>query len=112
MRINIKFLQTDGVPLTNDLMDTLQEAFQIFSVIGDMAGNLTILSGCEITGSTVAPGVVAIDGDVLAHESDRAAAADSSVNRAASNQRSAAARRGGVWIERGVNGLVDLRACV
>ena len=68
MRINIKFLQTDGVPLTNDLMDTLQEAFQIFSVIGDMAGNLTILSGCEITGSTVAPGVVAIDGDVLRFE--------------------------------------------
>ena len=68
MRINIKFLQTDGVPLTNDLMDTLQEAFQIFSVIGDMAGHLTILSGCEVTGSTVAPGVVAIDGDVLHFE--------------------------------------------
>ena len=68
MRINIKFLQTDGVPLTNDLMNTLQEAFQIFSVIGDMAGHLTILSGCEVTGTTVAPGVVVIDGDVLRFE--------------------------------------------
>ena len=68
MKINIEFLQTGGVPLTNDLMDTLQSAYQIYNVLGDLAGNFTILSGCEIVGATVLPGIVAINGDVLPFE--------------------------------------------
>lgn len=68
MRINIKFLQTGGVPLTNDLMDVLQDAYSIFNVLGDVAGHLTILSGCTITGQSVSPGIVAINGDVLYFE--------------------------------------------
>lgn len=65
MKINIKFLQTGGVPLTNDLMDTLQSAYETFSCMADLAGNLTIISGCDITGSTVSDGVVAINGEFL-----------------------------------------------
>lgn len=68
MRLNFKFMQTDGVPLTADLMDTLQQAYAIFNVIGDVAGHLTILSGCEINGTFVNPGIVAINGDVLFFE--------------------------------------------
>lgn len=68
MRLNFKFMQTDGVPLTADLMETLEEAWSIFNVIGDIAGNLTILSGCEITGTFISPGIVVIDGDVLFFE--------------------------------------------
>lgn len=68
MRLNFKFMQTDGVPLTADLMETLEEAWSIFNVIGDIAGNLTILSGCEIVGTSVNPGIVVIDGDVLFFE--------------------------------------------
>lgn len=68
MRLNFKFIQTDGVPLTADLMDTLQQAYAIFNVIGDIAGHLTILSGCEINGTLVSPGIVAINGDVLFFE--------------------------------------------
>lgn len=68
MRINVKFLQTGGVPLTNDLMDVLQEAYSTFNVLGDLAGDLTILSGCTITGQNVSPGIVAINGDVLYFE--------------------------------------------
>lgn len=68
MRINIKFLQTGGVPLTNDLMDTLQDAYSIFNVLGDVAGHLTILSGCIVTGQSVSPGIVVINGDVLYFE--------------------------------------------
>jgi hypothetical protein len=68
MRTTIKFLQTGGVPLTNDLMDVLQEAYSIFNVLGEIAGNLTILSGCVVTGQNVSPGIVVIDGDVLYFE--------------------------------------------
>lgn len=62
MKYNFKFLQTDGVPLTNDLMQLIEEAYSIFEVLGDLAGSLTILKGCNQIGSTVEPGIVAIEG--------------------------------------------------
>lgn len=68
MRLNFKFIQTDGVPLTADLMDQIQEAYAIFNVIGGIAGHLTILSGCEVNGTLVNPGIVAINGDVLSFD--------------------------------------------
>jgi len=68
MRLNFKFMQTDGVPLTADLMDQIQEAYAIFNVLGSIAGNLTILSGCEINGTSVSSGIVVIDNDVLFFE--------------------------------------------
>lgn len=68
MNNNIQFLQTGGVPLTNDLMATLQEAYQLFEVLGDVAGHLTILKGCETNGSTTNPGIVAINGKIFPFE--------------------------------------------
>ncbi len=68
MRIKFKFLQTDGVPLTADLMDEVQNAYAILNVLGDVTGHLTILAGCELQGSLVTPGVVVINGDVLYFE--------------------------------------------
>jgi hypothetical protein len=68
MRININFLQTGGVPLTNDLMAQIMDAISTYNVLGDLAGNLTILSGCVVTGQNVSPGVVVVDGDVLYFE--------------------------------------------
>ncbi|KMQ70250.1 hypothetical protein [Chryseobacterium koreense] len=68
MKYNFKFLQTGGVPLTNDLMSLIEEAYQIFEVLGDLAGSLTILSGCNLVGSTVEPGIVAIEGKLYYFE--------------------------------------------
>ncbi|AKK74429.1 hypothetical protein OK18_19045 [Chryseobacterium gallinarum] len=68
MKLNINFLQTGGVPLTNDLMSDIMEAIKFYDVLGDLAGHLTILSGCLITGSNVSPGVVAINGEILYFE--------------------------------------------
>jgi hypothetical protein len=68
MRYIFKFLQTGGVPLTNDLMALIEEAYGIFEVLGDLSGNLTILSGCEIIGTNVAPGIVAIEGKLYYFE--------------------------------------------
>lgn len=68
MRININFLQTGGVPLTADLMAVIMDAISTYNVLGDLAGNLTILSGCVLNGQNVSPGVVIVDGDVLYFE--------------------------------------------
>ncbi|MFC3158988.1 hypothetical protein SAMN05443633_107146 [Chryseobacterium arachidis] len=68
MKYNFKFLQTGGVPLTNDLMALVEEAYEIFEVLGDLAGNKTILKGCETVGSFVNPGIVAIDGQLYYFE--------------------------------------------
>lgn len=68
MQYKFNFLLTGGVPLTNDLMSLIEEAYQIFEVIGDVAGNLTILSGCELVGSTVNPGILAIEGKLYYFE--------------------------------------------
>lgn len=62
MKLNINFLQTGGVPLTNDLMDLIQEQIKFYDFLGELAGNLTILSGCVVTGSSISSGVVAING--------------------------------------------------
>ena len=68
MRYNFKFLQTGGVPLTNDLMALIEEAYGIFEVLGEISGNLTILSGCDKTGNYVSPGIVAIEGKLYYFE--------------------------------------------
>lgn len=68
MKLNINFLQTGGVPLTNDLMGDIMSAVKFYDVLGELAGNLTIISGCEIVGTNVGSGVVAIDGDLLYFE--------------------------------------------
>lgn len=68
MRYNFNFLQTGGVPLTNDLMSLIEEAYGIFEALGDLAGNLTIISGGEIVGSSVNPGIVAIEGKLYYFE--------------------------------------------
>lgn len=64
-------MQTGGVPLTNDLMERIMEAIRLYDSVGDLAGHMTIISGCDfISGSTttVNPGVVAINGEVLPFE--------------------------------------------
>lgn len=71
MKLDINFLQTGGVPLTNDLMANIMDAIKFYDVLGDIAGNKTIVYGCEpVAGSTtvVSSGVVAIEGELLPFE--------------------------------------------
>lgn len=68
MKYSFNFLQTGGVPLTNDLMALIEEAYGIFESIADLAGNQTIIAGCESVGGLVNPGIVAIDGELYYFE--------------------------------------------
>lgn len=68
MKNKFNFLQTGGVPLTNDLMNLIEEAYSIFEVLADVAGDKTILAGCAVNGSNVSPGIVAIAGKLYYFE--------------------------------------------
>lgn len=59
------FNQTGGFPLKTERLQELQTAFNIFQSYGALAGNLTIISGCELLGSTIKNGVVYINGEPL-----------------------------------------------
>ncbi len=61
----INFNQTGGFPLDTDILAFMQNAYQIFNSLGELAGNLSILKGCEVTGINVASGYVYINGEVL-----------------------------------------------
>ena len=58
------FIQTGGWPLKSERLQELQTAYSIFNAYGSLAGNLTIISGCETLGTTVTDGVVFIDGEL------------------------------------------------
>ncbi|MDB0600682.1 hypothetical protein PL373_05895 [Tenacibaculum maritimum] len=57
--------QTGGFPLTTNILNELQNASAIFNVFGKLAGDYTIISGCEQVGSTIADGVVFFKGELF-----------------------------------------------
>lgn len=59
------FKQTGGYPLKSERLQELQTAYSIFNAYGALAGNLTIISGCETLGTTVKNGFVHIEGELL-----------------------------------------------
>lgn len=59
------FNQTGGFPLKTERLQELQTAYEIFNHLGNIAGNLSILSGCVTTGSSVSDGVVVINNEVI-----------------------------------------------
>jgi hypothetical protein len=61
----INYNQAGGFPLKTERLQELQTAYEIFNHLGNIAGDLSILSGCGITGSSVADGVVVINNEVI-----------------------------------------------
>ncbi len=65
----IDFSQTGGYPYTQDTLDFLQQsyssAFQGISKFISNGNSLTILTGCNITGSTASNGWVIVDGELM-----------------------------------------------
>lgn len=62
------FTQNGGVPLTNDLLDSIQQAYSIYSMALGFVGNFTILQGCEDNGNQINPGIVFINNEVYYFE--------------------------------------------
>ena len=61
----INFDNTGGFPLGAYTLDFMQKSYQLLNMLGNIAGNLSILSGCEEVGRSITDGVVYIDGEVL-----------------------------------------------
>lgn len=61
----INFDNTGGFPLGTYTLDFMQQSYQLLNALGNIAGNLSILSGCEQVGKSVTDGVVYINGEVL-----------------------------------------------
>jgi len=86
-----KFITTGGYPLKAERLQEQQTAYQIFNSFGSLAGNLTIISGCETIGTTVQNGFVFIDGELLefrgavATSTSRVIIIEESVNRGFEN---------------------------
>lgn len=57
--------QVGGFPLTTRILDELQKISAVFNGLGGIAGDRTILSGCELTGSTVSDGFVYVNNEVF-----------------------------------------------
>lgn len=61
----IDFNQSVGFPLETDILAEMQTAWQLLNALGAVVGNFSIISGCNVVGSSVTDGVVYINGEVL-----------------------------------------------
>lgn len=61
----IDFNQVGGFPMTTNILSKIQTAFTLFNALGNIVGDLGIISGCEVAGANVSDGVVYINGEVL-----------------------------------------------
>lgn len=62
---NIDFNQDGGFRLSTNVLAAVQASYSLFNALGWIGGNLTIISGCEVNGSSVSDGVVFINGEVF-----------------------------------------------
>lgn len=51
--------------MTTRILDEIQKAHAVFNGLGALAGDMTIISGCKLEGSTVGDGVVYLNGEVF-----------------------------------------------
>ena len=61
----INFNQVGGFPFSTNILAKIQTAFSLFNALGNIVGDLTIISGCEVAGTNIGDGVVYINGEVL-----------------------------------------------
>lgn len=55
---------TGGMPFNADTLQFMQNSYDMFNALGELAGNLAILKGCTVTGTNVSDGVVYINGEI------------------------------------------------
>jgi len=60
----LNFNQSVGFPFETNILDEMQKAYTLFNALGYISGNFSIISGCEMVGTTIANGVVFINGEV------------------------------------------------
>ncbi|ALU74277.1 hypothetical protein AUW17_02885 [Tenacibaculum dicentrarchi] len=61
----LDFQQNGGFPLETNTLTEMQKAWQIFNAFGFLAGDKTIISGCEISGNQITNGFIYLEGELL-----------------------------------------------
>lgn len=61
----INFLQRVGFPMDVNVLDEMQTSYKLLNGLGALAGDLSIIKGCDISGNTISDGIVYINGEVL-----------------------------------------------
>ncbi len=64
----INFIQTGGVPFTNNVAAEFEKAYSIFNAYGQIAGDKTIISGCVENGSSVSDGFIYVNNELFYFE--------------------------------------------
>ena len=64
----LNFIQTGGVPFTNNVAAEFEKAYSIFNAYGAMAGDKTIISGCLENGSSVSDGFIYVNNELFYFE--------------------------------------------
>ena len=64
----INFIQTGGVPFTNDVAQEFENAYKIFNAYGALAGDKTIISGCVENGSSISDGFIYVNSELFYFE--------------------------------------------
>ncbi|CAA0153225.1 conserved hypothetical protein [Tenacibaculum maritimum] len=59
------FQQIGGFPFETNTVDFMQKAYSIFNAFGALAGNKTIISGCEVQGNEITNGYIYLEGELL-----------------------------------------------
>ena len=62
---NYNFNQTGGFPVTTQILEGIEETVLILQLFAGMCGNLSIVTGCTVTGTQVSDGLVYINGELL-----------------------------------------------
>jgi len=65
----INFQQIGGFPLETNTLTEVQKAYSIFNTYGTLAGDYTIISGCNEEGSEISNGFIYLDGELLEFKS-------------------------------------------
>lgn len=60
-----EFNQSGGFPIQTETLSEMQKAYNLLNLLGDLAGNFSVISGCVVTGATVSNGAVFINGELL-----------------------------------------------
>ncbi len=67
-KINVQ--QAGGYRFETNTLDFITKAYEIFNVFGELAGDKTILSGCNVIGSTTTDGFVYYNGELFPFKGD------------------------------------------
>jgi hypothetical protein len=62
---SINFGLLNGLPMNQLVLGRMQTAAAIFNALGALAGNQSIISGCNVVGGSVTDGVVFVNGEVF-----------------------------------------------